>query len=233
MKRILTIPIIALLMSSAYAQDKTPQPALVVSGMAEVRVAPDNAIVRLGVVSRAATAGQAQDGANEVMQKMIQKLAGLRIDKKDVQTSSLMLNPVYDNQPRETPRIVGYEARNTVSVTVLDLSLIGKVVDAGIDAGANNVDGVAFGLRNDKEAKLKALRDAVSSARDRAFAMAEAAKVDLVSIIEIVEAGAAIIPPPMLDGRLMREGIAASTPIEPGQLSVTASVTIKFAIRGK
>lgn len=215
------------------ALDKTPQPALIVSGTAEVRAIPDHAVVRLGVLARAPTAGQAQQGANEIMQKMLQRLAALRIDKKDLQTSSLILNPVYDNQPRETPKIVGYEARNTISVTVLDLSLIGKVVDAGVEAGANNVEGVSFGLRDDKEAKLKALRDAVTSAREKASAIAAAANVDLVSIIEIVETGAIAIPPPMMDGRMMREGLAASTPIEPGRLTISASVTIKYAIKGK
>ncbi|MFY9234030.1 MAG: SIMPL domain-containing protein [Fimbriimonadaceae bacterium] len=230
--RSISIFLMLAVMAMAAAQDKAQQPALIVTGSAEAKVIPDHAIVRLGVVARGDLASPAQTRANEVMQKLIKALAVLKIEKEDIQTSNLSLQPVYDNQPRDIPKIVGYEARNTVSVRVPKLDLIGKVIDAGITAGANNVEGVFFGLGDDAQAKLAALRDAVTAARAKAKAMADAAGVELLGIQEIIEGGAMTIPPPMMEGRMMMAK-DASTPIEPGQVTISATVTIRYLIRQK
>lgn len=221
-------------LQAAIAQERMPNPPLlVVHGQAEERVAPDTATVRVGVVARGATAAAAQDEVNEIMARLLQRVTALGIDRKDIQTSNLMLNPVYagGNQPNEQVRIVGYEARNQVSITVNNLTLIGKVIDASVAAGSNNIEGVFFGLRDDKEARLTALRNAVANAREKATAMASALGVDLVSVHEIVEGGGFVQPVAMYDMAMARGAEKAGASVEPGQVNVNATVTIRYVIR--
>lgn len=214
----------------AAGQDKTQAPTISVSGNGEVAVRPDHSVVRLGVVSRGATAAEAQSASNNVADRMIKAIAALGIKKEDIQTSNLMLNPVYEQPMRDVPRIVGYEARNSLSVMVRDLSLVGKVADVGLASGANVIEGISFGLHEDGEARKKALRLAVASARDKAAAIAEAADVGLLSIVEIQEGGSYSPPVPMMEARM---AMSSPTPVEPGQIVVSASVSIKFSFRPK
>jgi uncharacterized protein len=233
MKTIFLLLALLVTLGSAAAQERIPPPMLIVNGTADERVTPDNATVRLGVVARGNTAAAAQDAANAIMQRMLQRTDALKIARKDVQTSNLMLNPVYaGNNQGEQLRIVAYEARNVVSINLTDLTLIGKAIDAAVGAGANNVEGVFFGLRNDKEAKLSALRGAVVNAREKAAAMAAALGVEITGVYEVTEGGAMVMPVPMYEMR----GVAmdkSSTPVEAGQVTVNASVTIRYLIRAK
>src|SRR5687767_4054051 len=119
-------------------------PLLTVTGDAQVRETPNEATVRLGVVSQAQTARAAQEGANAIVSRLLEELGKLRIDRKNVQTSELNLMPVYGRQrpgDETPPPIVAYRAGNTLAVRLTDLSLIGRVVDAGVAAGANNMEG--------------------------------------------------------------------------------------------
>ena len=119
-----------------------------------------------------------------------------------------------------------------MTVRVEDLSKVGPVIDAGLAAGANNLDGVDFGLRDDSAARAAALTDAVRSARTKADALARALRVKLVEILEVAEGGVSISPPPSpFRGRvaLAAEAIA-TTPVAAGEVGVEASVTIRWRI---
>src|SRR5690606_16965067 len=133
----------------------TGPPVLRVSASAEVSVQPDHAIVRLGVLADAADAASAQNQVNETMQRVLDAMRGIDVPDQALRTEDLSLYPVYGNQrpvdrdvPQE-PQIVGYRASNVVSVEVTELARIGEVIDAGIGAGANQLQGISFGARND------------------------------------------------------------------------------------
>jgi uncharacterized protein YggE len=119
-----------------------------------------------------------------------------------------------------------------VSVRIDDLAKVGPVIDAGLAAGANNLDGVEFGLRDDGAARASALTEAVRSARGKAEALAAALRVRLVEIVEVAEGGVAISQPQPFRGRVMAMAAdaMAATPVSAGQVGVDASVTVRWRI---
>ena len=211
-------------------------PVLTVAGSGQARVAPDEATVRLGVTAQAPTARAAQEQVNRVANAVLDAVRKLGVEAKDIQTSDLSLNPLYAQgrgQELQEPRITGYQASNVVSIRLEDLMKVGPVIDAGLAAGANRLEGVFFGLRNDQAARAEALTDAVREARSKAEALARALRVRLVEIVEVAEGGVTISPPPSpFRGRVAMAEMAmdASTPVSAGEVGVEASVTLRYRI---
>lgn len=213
-------------------------PVLTVSGSGEARVAPDEANVRLGVIAQAATARAAQDQVSRSAGAVLEAIRKLGIKDQDIQTSGLSLSPLYSQgrpgvEENQAPRITGYQANNTVTVRVEDLTKVGPVIDAGLAAGANTLEGVEFGLRNDEAARAQALADAAGKARAKAQTLAKALGLTLGNILEVAEGGVSITPPPYPRyGRVAMTELAAAadTPVSAGQVGVQASVTIRYRI---
>jgi len=207
-------------------------PVLTVSGMGEARIAPDVATVRLGVVAQGATARMAQEQVNRAAGAVLESIRKQGIKAEDIQTSGLSLSPLYSQGRNGTqaPKITGYQANNTVTVRIEDLAKVGPVIDAGLGAGANTLDGVEFGLRNDEAARAQALADAAAKARAKAETLAKALGLRLSGILEVAEGGISVSPPPYTRARLAMADMAAETPVSPGQVGVSASVTIRYRI---
>jgi len=212
--------------------DGEPVPVLTVSGMGEARVAPDLATVRLGVVAQAATARTAQEQVSRAAGAVLEAVRKQGVKAEDIQTSGLSLSPLYSQGRNENqaPKITGYQANNTVTVRIEDLAKVGPVIDAGLGAGANTLDGVEFGLRNDEAARAQALADAAAKARAKAETLAKALGLRLGGILEVAEGGISVSPPPYTRARLAMSEMAAETPVAPGQVGVQASVTIRYRI---
>jgi hypothetical protein len=224
--------LLALLVPATAAHAQT-EPALTVQGASEIRVPSDLATVRLGIVGQATTADAAQSQVNQVASEMLEALEEAGIDERDVQTARLVLSPVYSRQAPgggEPPEIVAYRASNTVSVRVEDLELVGEVIDAGLGAGANTLDGVTFGIEDDLPAREAALTEAITEARRKAATMAEALGVELGRVLSVDEGGVFIQPsqPDMVRMATLQE--ATPTPVSPGEVTVSASVTIRYEI---
>lgn len=212
---------------------------LTVGGSGEVRVDPDEGVVRLGVQAQAKTALEAQTQVNRVANAILAEVKKLGIPVEAVQTSQLTLSPVYASQdPRLTggpqePKVVGYQAANVVSVVVADLAKIGPVLDAALGAGANRVDGVDFRVRDDRAARENALRQAAEDAQRKARALAAALGVSLGELLEVQEGGVNVQPPIMEMGfARMAMSADASTPVSAGQTTISASVTLRYRIGG-
>jgi uncharacterized protein YggE len=218
---------------TAAAQPEPPEtPSIVVTGNGIMRADPDVAYVRLGVSSRAHTAREAQAQTNAAIAKFYDALAALRIERKDIQTSQLTLNPYYDNpKPGEQPRIAGYEASNVLTVRITDFAKIGPVVDAGVESGVNNMQGVTFAIEDDTRARLEALRDATREAKAKAEAIASALGIALGGVLQVVEGGGYIPPTQFFERGAAMDMKASGAIVSPGQLDVNANVTIRFAIR--
>src|SRR5688572_6240154 len=139
--------LLALLLASvAHAQTTEPS-SIVVSGEGLVKVAPDQAWVRIGTESRSKNSKEAQQRNAEVMTAVQQKLTALGIPKDAVRTVGIDLQPEFDyNNGRQTLR--GYVARNTVEVRVDDFAKVGDVLDAAVASGATNVHGLRFDVKN-------------------------------------------------------------------------------------
>lgn len=207
-------------------------PTLSVQGTGQARVAPDEATVRLGVLSQAPTARAAMEEANRIANAILEAIRKLGVKAEDIQTSDLNLNPLYSNIPQERggePRITGYQASNIVSVRLEKLDLVGPVVDGGLAAGANRLDGVVFGLRNDTAARAAALTQAAEAARAKAETLAKALRVRLVEIVEVVEGGVSVITP-VYRRAAMDMAMSAETPVSAGQVGIDASLTLRYRI---
>jgi uncharacterized protein len=222
--------------ATAQRDRDTPDfPTLTVSGTGEVRVPPDFAIVRLGVTRRAATAGEAQDQVNSTAQQILTSFQGMELSKDAIQTSQLTLSPVFGSRPQdqnETPRIAGYTASNVVTVRVERLASVGPIVDAALRAGSNELQGVSFGLRNEVPARERAIRLAVQEARDKATALANELGVRLVGLVEVNEGGVFVRPFQTAGGFAMARESAA-TPVSPGEVTVQASLTLRYRLAGR
>jgi uncharacterized protein YggE len=218
-------------------------PSLVVTGRGEARAAPDEATVRLGMLAQAPTAGAAQQQVNRTVAAVLAAVRALGVRQEQIQTSELSLTPVFSQRPvqplpqggagdgREAPQIVGYQASNSVSIRLDKLDQVGPAIDAGLGAGANRLEGVAFGLRHDEAARQAALRDAVAQARGKAAVLAAAMHVRLAEVLEVQEEGAAP-PPPRYEAMRASAfaGAGVATPVASGQLEVNAVVVVRYRI---
>ena len=195
------------------------------SAYGETRVAPDMATISLGVLVEARTA-QAAMAANA--QRMTQAMAALKaagIAAKDIQTSGLNLNPQYAYEPNLPPKLTGYQASNQVTVTVHDLDRLGQAVDAVVGAGANQVNGISFGLNDPTTAENAARIAAVRALQAKAQLYATATGYRLPRLVSLNEGGGYSAPPPMPMMQMMKADARAATPVSPGELNVRIDVT--------
>lgn len=224
-----------LLASPALAADGAPaSPVLTVTAEGHSTHAPDLATFTAGVSSTGHTAGEALSANAEAMTRVIATLKAAGIEPRDIQTSNLSLNPVYNQRPynqadNTPPRIVGYTATNNVSVRQRKLAAFGTVIDALVSAGATQVSGPNFELDNPDAALDEARVDAVTKARARAELYAKAAGLKVGRIIAINEGeqnNGPVAHPFAL--KVMAATPRAPTPVEAGEQEVTAQVTINF-----
>jgi uncharacterized protein YggE len=227
---ILLLPVRSVMAQRAEADNL---PVIVVTGEADVLVDPDEATVSIGVIRQANTAQAAQDQTNAAANELLEALKKTGIQAKDIQTSRLTLTPVFaprSGESSQPPRIVAYQASNVVSVHLLDLNKVGPAIDAALKAGSNEIQGVRFGLRNDLSARQQALKQAVTEASQKAETIADAARVQLGPPLEISENGVSLRPQGE-GGMMMARPAMAPTPVSAGEITVHASVTIRYRIR--
>ncbi len=193
---------------------------------ATVRVPPDQATLSLGVVTEAPTARAAADDNARKATEVLQAVARLGITGKDVRTQALDLSPVFDNRPNEAPRIRGYRATNQIVVTTTDLALVGRLLDEATRVGANAAGGLRLGLTDPVSAQNQAYRQATRDALARVTAMADAIGKRVTRVVEIRAAD--VGSPRPLGVETMRAASASmSTPVEPGEIAVTARVIVR------
>lgn len=213
----------------------TEPSTLIVSGHGEVFAAPNRAVLSLGAVAQAAKASEAQNQVDQIVQNIIKGIKSLGIADKNIATIDLSIYPVYGNQQPEPqgqntqPIIQGYRASNIIRVQIEELERLGGVIDAGLNAGANRIEGLSFDLKNDGEYRTQALRLATEEADAKADAIARAMGVEIVGIKQISEAGVNLVRPQMDSGPVF-SARAAATPVQTGQVRVQASLTVSYYI---
>jgi uncharacterized protein YggE len=221
------IAVFVLFATGAMAEDGA---RLTVVGEGRVDAAPDMATITLGVTAQADTATAAMDETSAGVAALLERLAAAGLEARDVQTSGLSLNPVWDNQTYSSgaPRITGYVVSNTVTARVRALDSIGGVLDDVLEAGANMFNGLSFGLQDPQPALDAARTAAVADARRKAELFATAAGVTLGPIVSISEAQDGGGPQPMfrMDAAMASDGV----PVVAGELTVAARVTVVWAI---
>ncbi|MDQ3133234.1 MAG: SIMPL domain-containing protein [Acidobacteriota bacterium] len=203
---------------------------VVVSGDALVQAQPDTAVAQIAAVTQAKTALEAQQEnarKSDAVVRAVKQAAGAGAE---VKTSGYSLQPQYAYREGQPPLIRGYEARNTITVTLADLTKVGQTIDAASAAGATNVDSLSFTLRRDRPARDQALGDATREALGKAQVIAAALGGRVVRIAEVVESDTMVRPPVPLyreaSRGMLAQADAPPTPIEPGTLDIRAQVQL-------
>lgn len=210
------------------------EPVIVVSGQGSAAVAPDLAVITLGVSETRKTAREAMDVANGAMSAVIDALKKQGIAARDLQTSGLSIQAQYsypdnnDGTPRP-PVLTGYTVSNSLTVRMRDIAKVGAVIDKAVTLGVNQGGDIRF--TNDDPAKtIKAARtDAVKDAIDKARTLADAAGIKLGRILEITEGGTTPEPQPMVRMQMAKEA-ADAVSVEAGENSYSVGVNVTFAI---
>ena len=223
---------VAVLPSTAMAQQITQTIAgtrLDISATGEVTRVPDVAIVSAGVVSRSASAsGALQDTAN----RMSQVLAALKragVADRDIQTSNVSLNPEYRYPENQSPQLVGYTASNNVTVRFRDIRSSGKILDALVTVGANQINGPTLTVDKPESALDEARAKAVAIGRARAELYAHSLGLRVVRIVSVNESGGYAVPPPV--PMMMAQARKADTSIEAGEQKLQVNVAMTFELQ--
>jgi uncharacterized protein YggE len=220
----------------AFAQESAAQPAqLSLSATGEVSLAPDQATISAGVLTRGDSAAEAVRANAQAMTRVFTQLRRAGVAERDMQTSQLSVSPVYASFNRSSgdgnvQRITGYEARNTVSALVRDIDAVGSVIDAVFEAGANTLDGVSFSASQADEARDEARRRAVIELMALRDLYADAAGFDVVRLMSLNENSGGR-PYPMM-ARAESFSADSSTPVAAGELTISVSVNAVWEIDG-
>lgn len=220
----------AALAQSAPGEAQFAATTLDLSASGEVSVAPDMATITLGVTNQAPSADQALRDNAEAMNRAVAALRAGGIEARDIQTSSLSLNPQYVYLQNQPPKLSGYEASNQVSVTVRDLARLGPAVDAVVGAGATNVSQISFGLKSRTPAENTARLAAVKALQDKAALYADATGYHIRRLVNLSEGASYSSPPPRPLAMARASMAAAPTPVEAGELKVRIDVTGEFEL---
>lgn len=211
-----------------------PVPVIRVSGQGQASVAPDMAVLGLGVVREASTAREALTASNEAMAEVIAAMKEDGIAARDLQTTGFSIQPRYEHPKRdsrvlEPPGIVGYTVSNQLTVRVRELGDLGRIIDRSVSLGANSSGNIAFANDDPSEAVARARTDAMKDAMERARTLAGAAGVELGSLLEISESFNQPSPRPIQ--QTMRMEAAESVPVEGGENTYTVTVQASWSIR--
>ncbi len=218
------------------AQQATTDPSsgISVDGQGKVTLKPNIAIANIGVDITTVSLTDATAQSNSKMTAVIDKLKSLGIDEKDIQTTNYNLYPI-TQQPQKpdgsgTPGIAGYRVSNQVRVTVRKTADLGKVLDAAVGAGANNIYGVTFGVDDLTPYQQQARAAAIKDAQDKASQLAKTANIQLGPVIAISEGSQSPSPVRFAATAFSAAG-ASDVPVQTGEMQVTVDVTVRFGIK--
>jgi len=246
MRRLLGLLLIAVTISvglegMAAAQTLQIEPRerlLSVVGQGTVRARPDMALITLGVVSEAESAGEALRANSESMNRIIAALEEGGMEPRDLQTSGFSVEPIYSQPPPNydgsqafEPEIIGYRVHNNLTLRIRDLERVGALLDEVVTLGANSISGPTFTLADPTPLEDQARRAAMRDAVRKGELYAEAAGLTLGPVFRIEESY--VQPPQPFNGAAMRMEMAAadtSVPIEGGELTVEAQVTVSWTL---
>ena len=203
---------------------------LSVSAQAEAKRVPDVATISTGVVTQAADANAAMRANAEQMSKVVAAIKAAGIAERDVQTSGISVNPQYRYAENQPPTITGYQANNTVSLKVRDIAKLGKIMDALVAQGANQINGPSFEVDKPDEGYDEARLAALKKAEARAETYAKALGLRVRRLVSISEGGGGFQPPiPMMRAMTM-EKATADTSVSPGESTLSVSIDVVFEL---
>jgi uncharacterized protein YggE len=234
MKHLWTSTLVALLALAApvAAEDS---PSLTVAGQARLERPADELQLGLAVVTEATEAAAALAENSDQMERVLAALSKAGLEDGEATTGRFSVSPRHSHRPPQAradwrPEIVGYRVENSIQIETSKIEKAGQLIDVAVRAGANSVRSISFGLADDRAYRKEAIAQATAHARTDALAVAEAAGVRLGRLLSARLDDAAAPPVPV---RMRTESFAVAAsapPIEPGDVSIRARVTLTYEI---
>jgi uncharacterized protein YggE len=225
-----------------YRPNQNNYTRITVIGDSQAKISPDTAVITFSVVTQGKQAVDAQQENAKRSEAVKQAVESVTSDAKtEIKTSDYSLNPEQDYYSGKMPKILGYEVKNTVTVSIDKLDRVGAIIDAATAAGANSVQGIQFIVGETSPAQGEALALATKQAMAKAEAAARSLNGRIVRVVQTIEGG---VPPQMVDAdyygtsntaaNMMFRGIDAkpmvSTPVQAGSLNIRSQVVLVVEI---
>jgi uncharacterized protein len=211
--------------ASALADPRT----ISVTGQGQASAVPDQAMLSAGVATIAHTADAALADNARKMTAVFAALRAAGVPERAIQTSNFSVSPQYSNNNNDAQRITGYQVSNQVDVTLDDTRKLGPAIDALVAAGANQINSVNFGLRDNSALMTKAREAAMADARQRAETLARAGNGGVGAVLTISE-GSTETPRPIMY-RAVAMSAGAPTPTAAGEESVSVTVSVTYELK--
>lgn len=210
---------------------KSPR-TITVTGLGTINTTPDTAEVTLGVqTGRQKTSQITMSTLNNKIAAITAAVEAVGIEQKNIKTDSLWLNPAYD-YVNGTQRDAGFEATQNVKITIKDISKLSAVIDASVEAGANQVQNVQFAVSESNNASTNAREMAISNAQQKAQQLAQQLGVTLGRVESFTESNQGYNPPvPMMARAESDAGMGGGAVVPEGEQVVQSNVTIMYSIR--
>jgi len=197
----------------------------------EVTRVPDVAVISAGVIAKSATASGALQDSADRMSRVVAALKRAGVAERDIQTSNVSLNPEYRYPQNAEPQLVGYTASNTLSVRFRDVRSSGKILDALVGVGANQINGPNLVVDNPQAALDEARAQAVAKGRARADLYARSLGMRVTRVVSVAEQGGNGVIAPMAPQVFAAQAARASTQIESGEQKLQANLSMIFELQ--
>jgi uncharacterized protein YggE len=202
-----------------------------INATGEVTRVPDVALITAGVVTRSSTAGAAMQQAAARMQRVRAALKAAGVADRDIQTSNISLNPDYVYADGQAPKITGYSASNQLTVRFRDIATSGRILDALVAEGANQISGPNLVVDKPDEALDEARAKAVAAGRARAELYARSMGLRVVRVVAVSETSGNYAPPPPMPPMVMARAEAAYTKVDPGEQKLQVNLAMTFELQ--
>jgi len=229
---LVSVLVIALVLSACGPAASAQPRTLNVSGSGTVYLTPDIAYIYLGVHTEEAEVALAVNRNNTQTQALVDALKNSGVAETDIQTSnfSVWTGQTYDNTTGLAVSTY-YSVDNTVYVTVRDLTKLGSLLKAAVDAGANNINSITFDVADKTAAMAEARQKAMTNASDLADELAMTAGVELGAIQNITYSYNSPMAYYGVGGGGGSSAPNASVPIQPGQTEISVTVSVTYGIQ--
>jgi uncharacterized protein YggE len=228
---------VAALPAAAEAQQATITQSIAgtrldISATGDVTRVPDIAVITAGVVTRASTARSSLQQNAARMDRVIAALKRAGVADRDIQTSNINLNPEYIYANNQPPKLNGYTASNQLTVRFRDIANTGRILDALVSQGANQISGPNLTIDKPETALDEARAKAIATGRARAELYARSLGLRVVRVVSVSESGGYAVPPPAPPPMMMEaRAQAADSKIDPGEQKLQVSVAMIFELQ--
>lgn len=214
----------------AVAPSDQPQHAVTVIGSGEVQGTPDTLNVNASIEFIAPDVTGAMNQTSDRQNAVIQALVDAGVDRKDINTSQVSLQPQFTGGGDNPQTIVGYRASNSIDIKIRQLDAASQALALIVSSGgdATRINNVNYSIEDDSELLKDARARAFNDAKDRAEQYAQLSGMSLGKVVSISESAGRQPPVPYRGDQEM--AMAAPVPVPPGQQTVGFSVTVVWEL---